>query len=65
MVEFATHLFEGGHLKEGLTVERAADCLAVLIDPDIYRLTVGLRGWTPEQHEEWLAELWIASLLVP
>jgi AcrR family transcriptional regulator len=63
MAQFARHLFEGGHLRAGLTVEQAADRLAVLIDPEVYRLTVGVRGWDPEQHEDWLAEMLIASLL--
>jgi TetR/AcrR family transcriptional regulator, regulator of autoinduction and epiphytic fitness len=63
MEEFASHLYEGGHLREGLSAHQAADRLAVLIDPELYRLTVGVRGWSPEQHEEWLAEMLIASLL--
>ena len=63
MKRFATHLKEGGHLRDSLSVQKAADRLAVLIDPEIYRLTVGVRGWTPSQHEEWLAEVLIASLL--
>jgi AcrR family transcriptional regulator len=65
MEEFAAHLFEGGHLREGLSAHQAADRLAVLIDPELYRLTVGVRGWAPEQHEAWLAEILIASLLPP
>jgi TetR/AcrR family transcriptional regulator, regulator of autoinduction and epiphytic fitness len=63
MEEFAAHLFQGGHLREGLSAHQAADRLAVLIDPEVYRLTVGVRGWSPEQHEAWLAEMLIASLL--
>jgi AcrR family transcriptional regulator len=63
MEELAAHLFQGGHLREGLSPHQAADRLSVLIDPELYRLTVGVRGWSPEQHEEWLAEMLIASLL--
>jgi AcrR family transcriptional regulator len=63
MQQFATHLFEGGHLQAGLSAHQAADRLAVLIDPELYRLTVGVRGWTPEEHEDWLATMFIASLL--
>jgi AcrR family transcriptional regulator len=63
MKQFAIHLFEGGHLREGLSVQQAADRIAVLIDPEIYRLTVGVKGWAPQQHETWLAEMLIASLL--
>jgi TetR/AcrR family transcriptional regulator, regulator of autoinduction and epiphytic fitness len=65
MEQFAAHLFAGGHLRKGLSAHEAADRLAVLIDPELYRLTVGVRGWSPEQHEEWLAEVLIASLLPP
>lgn len=63
MEQFASHLFEGGHLRKGLSVEQAADRLAVLIDPEFYQLTVGVRAWTPRQHEDWLAEMLIASVL--
>jgi hypothetical protein len=34
-----------------------------MIDPEVYRLTVGVRGWSAEQHENWLTEVLIASLL--
>jgi len=63
MEQFASHLSEGGHLRKGLSVQEAADRLAVLIDPELYRLTVGVRGWAPRQYEDWLAEILIASLL--
>jgi hypothetical protein len=63
MKRFATHLKDGGHLRDGLSVQKAADRLAVLIDPEIYRLTVRVRDRTPRQHEEWMAEILIASLL--
>jgi len=63
MQEFATVLFERGHLREELSVHDAADRIAILMDPEIYRMTVGVRGWTPQEHEDWLAEMLIASLL--
>ena len=47
----------------GLTVTEATDRVATLIDPELYRLTVGELQWTPEQYEGWLTELLIASLL--
>jgi AcrR family transcriptional regulator len=65
MEQFAAHLAECGYLREGLSIQQAASRLAVLIDPELYRLTVGVKEWTPEQHERWLAELFIASLLEP
>jgi AcrR family transcriptional regulator len=65
MEQFAAHLSECGDLREGLSIQQAASRLAVLIDPELYRLTVGVKGWTPEQHETWLTELLVASLLEP
>ena len=63
MERFAAHLNAAGCLRDELSVERAADRLAVLIDPELYRLTVATKGWTPEQHQDWLAELLITSIL--
>ncbi len=63
MHQLAHHLADGGHLRADLSVQQGAERLAVLIDPELYRLTVGVRGWTPQQHEDWLAELLIASVL--
>jgi AcrR family transcriptional regulator len=63
MYQLAHHLSDGGHLREDLSVRQAAERLAVLIDPELYRLTVGVRGWSPQQYEDWLAELLIASVL--
>jgi AcrR family transcriptional regulator len=63
MKVFATHLSQGSHLRKDLSVEQAADRLAVLIDPELYRLTVAVRGWSPQEHEDWLAEMLQASLL--
>ena len=41
----------------------AADILWTLNHPDVYALLVGERGWTPDEHEKWLADLLIARLL--
>jgi AcrR family transcriptional regulator len=50
-------------LKPGLDVARATDILWTLNHPNVYRLLVTDRGWTPDQHEEWLADLACAQLL--
>jgi AcrR family transcriptional regulator len=52
-----------GGLRDGLDVDRAADILWTLIHPSIWQCLVVERGWTPEQHEEWLAETSCAQLL--
>jgi AcrR family transcriptional regulator len=50
-------------LRRGLDVTRAADILWTLNSPDVYRLLVGHRGWTPDEHEEWLADILCEQLL--
>ena len=50
-------------LRAGLDVERAADILWTINHPNLWQLLVEERGWTPEQFEEWCAELACAQLL--
>src|SRR4051812_37413439 len=50
-------------LARGLSVDRAADILWALNHPALYQLLVNERGWTPEQHEKWVAESTAAQLL--
>jgi AcrR family transcriptional regulator len=50
-------------LRPGLDVRRATDILWTLNHPDTYQLLVGDRGWTPDQHEAWLADLLCSQLL--
>lgn len=50
-------------LRPDLDVARATDILWTLNHPDVYRLLVSDRGWTPDEHEEWLADLLCARLL--
>ena len=52
-----------GALRPGLDVERAADILWTLNHPDVQRLLVHERGWTPEEHERWTADVLCAELL--
>jgi AcrR family transcriptional regulator len=52
-------------LRPGLDVPRATDILWTLNHPDLYWLLVNERGWTPDQHEEWLADLLCEQLLEP
>ena len=41
-------------LKPGLRQRDAADVIHALMSPEVYRLLVGDRGWTPERYEDWL-----------
>lgn len=52
-------------LAPGLEVERATDILWTINHPDLWQLLVGERGWTPEQYEQWCADLACAQLLAP
>jgi AcrR family transcriptional regulator len=50
-------------LQRGLGVARAADILWTLNHPDVYRLLVGQRGWSPDEHETWLVAVLSDQLL--
>jgi AcrR family transcriptional regulator len=56
-------LYEKHALRPELDVLRATDILWTLNHPNVYRLLVTDRGWTPDDHEEWLADLLCSSLL--
>ena len=56
-------LADQGSLRPGLEVERAADILWTLNHPDVWRLLVVERGWTPEAYESWIADTACAQLL--
>jgi TetR/AcrR family transcriptional regulator, regulator of autoinduction and epiphytic fitness len=42
-------------LKPGVRERDAADLIHALMSPEVYRLLVGDRGWTPERYKQWLA----------
>jgi AcrR family transcriptional regulator len=44
-----------GALRPGLDAGRAADVLWALNHPDLWRLLVRVRGWSPGEYEDWLA----------
>ncbi|HEX6762167.1 MAG TPA: helix-turn-helix domain-containing protein [Gaiellaceae bacterium] len=52
-----------GALREGLVVDRAADILWALNNPDVWHLLVGLRGWTADAYERWSGDTAVAQLL--
>ena len=59
----AQSIAEKKALQRGLTVDRAADILWTLNNPDVWHLLVGLRGWTPKQFEKWAADTACVQLL--
>jgi TetR/AcrR family transcriptional regulator, regulator of autoinduction and epiphytic fitness len=52
-------------LKPELAIETATEILWSLSSPEIYRLLVRERGWTPQRYEDWLADTAITLLLRP
>jgi AcrR family transcriptional regulator len=55
-------LHERGAL--GVDVSRGADIMWTLNHPDVWRLLVGERGWTPDEWEQWFADTVCAQLLL-
>ena len=61
--QIARALARAGALRPGLRERAAADIIHALMSPEVYRLLVGDRGWTPGRYEQWLTETLIAQLL--
>jgi AcrR family transcriptional regulator len=56
-------LAQKGALKPEVTVEAATDIHWALSSPEVYRLLVRERSWTPQCYEEWLADATARLLL--
>jgi TetR/AcrR family transcriptional regulator, regulator of autoinduction and epiphytic fitness len=65
MGELVGAIAEKGALKPGLTIESAIDILWTLGSPEVYRLLVRERGWTPQRYEDWLGETATTLLCTP
>jgi AcrR family transcriptional regulator len=61
-VEIARALARAGALEPGLRERDAADLIHALMSPEVYRLLVGDRRWTPERYRQWLATTLIQQL---
>ena len=53
--QIARSLARARALKPGLRERDAADQIHALMSPEVYRLLVGDRRWTPERYQQWLA----------
>jgi AcrR family transcriptional regulator len=62
MGEAAVNLVETDCLRDGVSPDEARDVLWVASSPNLYRLFVIERGWTPERYEAWLADFMMAML---
>ena len=61
---FVQDIQSAGGLRDGLSVEDAADTVWVMNGSEIYSLLTGDRGWSPQQYEQWLAATW-KQLILP
>ncbi len=52
-----------GALRPELDLDRAADILWTVNHPGQWQLLVGTRGWSPDEYEQWCADLACAQLL--
>jgi AcrR family transcriptional regulator len=53
--QIARALTRSRALKSGVKERDAADVIQALMAPEVYRLLVHDRGWTPERYTQWLA----------
>jgi AcrR family transcriptional regulator len=63
--QIARSLARAGVLRAPLRERDAADIIHALMSPEVYRLLVGDRGWTPGRYQQWLAGTLIDQLLPP
>lgn len=52
-----------GGLRDGVTVDEAADLIWAMNGPEFYLLLVHERGWALDRFEVWLSETWTRLLL--
>ncbi len=54
---------ENGPLRDGLSMDDAADIVWTLTSAEVHRLLTADRGWPEERYERWLGDTLIASML--
>ncbi len=59
----ATSIARSGALRRGLRAREAADLIHALASPELYRLLVIERRWSPDRFERWLSETLADQLL--
>jgi AcrR family transcriptional regulator len=61
--QIARSLAHSGALRPELAERDAADIIHALMSPEIYRLLVDERAWSPERYEQWLQHILADQLL--
>jgi AcrR family transcriptional regulator len=62
---FARSLARADALRPGLRERDAADLIHVLMSPELYRLLVIERGWSPDRYQAWLINILAHQLIAP
>jgi AcrR family transcriptional regulator len=60
--QIARSLARGGVLREGLRERDAGDVIYALMSPEVYRLLVVDRSWSPERYRLWLGSTLVQQL---
>ena len=63
MTAFASHLHDGGHLREGVSRAEARDVLWTHNSVELWDLLVNQRGWSNKRFGRWVGHQLIAALL--
>jgi AcrR family transcriptional regulator len=63
MLHNAQALATGGHLRDDVTVEQAAELMWTYTSPELYELLVHKRSWPPARFGAFVADALIAALL--
>ncbi|HEX2316970.1 MAG TPA: helix-turn-helix domain-containing protein [Thermomonospora sp.] len=63
LATFAGALAAKTPLRDGIDAVKAADVMLAILAPEVYRLLVHDRGWTPEAWRDWAADALIHQLL--
>jgi AcrR family transcriptional regulator len=61
----ARSLARRGALRAEVRPRDAEDIIHALMSPEVYRLLVVERGWTPDRYAEWLSRTLVEQLLAP
>jgi AcrR family transcriptional regulator len=65
MTRNASHLAEAGHLRDGITVQHAAEILWAYTSPELYEMLVLARGWPLKRYGDFIADAVTVALLPP
>ena len=60
--QIARALARNGSLRDGLRERDAVDVIHAVMSPEVYRLLVVDRDWTPDRYQTWLASTLVQQL---